>query len=89
MLALMQHLISKAKEDSNDGIRTRATDEGSDRFMETNMVDDDDDEELREDCMMAAKESVAHDGDDMEMDDSIVAEQERGGGFHRARCVVS
>lgn len=83
----MEHLITKAKQDSNDGIRTRATDEGSDRLLETNMVDDDD-EELRDDFMPAVKESVAHD-DGMELDDCIVAEEERGVGFHSARCVVS
>ena len=87
MLALMQHLITKAKEDSNDAIRTRITDAGSNRFIETNMVDDDD-EELRDDFMMAEKERVAHD-DGVEMDDAVIADGERSGGFHSARCVVS
>ena len=87
MLALMEHFITKAKEDSNHGIRTRTPEEGSDRFIETNMVDDD--EELREDLMMAEKERVAHDDDGVEMDDVVIADGERGGDFHRARCVVS
>ena len=87
MLALMEHLITKAKEDSNDGIRARITDAGSDRFMEMKMVDDD--EALREELMVAAKERVVHHDDDVEMDDCIIADEERSVGFHSARCVVS
>ena len=83
----MEHLITKAKNDSNEGIRARITDEGSNRFMEMKMVDGD--EALREDFMSAAKERVAHDDDDGEMDDCIIADEERGGDFHSARCVVS
>lgn len=82
----MERIVGKTKdEESNYVIDGRAKDEASIHFNEVNI--DHDHEKVQEERMVVEEEKAMD--DERELDELIIAEEGRGIGFHRARCVVS